>query len=85
MSVGQRRIYVPEPTQRRWRPSERRRHKRKLLLSQCPRCFYCQAPLDETTATLDHFKPLSKGGSDLGLDNLVLACKPCNVAKGNHE
>lgn len=32
-------------------------------------------------ATRDHVHPLSKGGPD-NLDNLVLACMACNVAKG---
>jgi 5-methylcytosine-specific restriction endonuclease McrA len=43
-----------------------------------PRCFY-----DGAVATqVDHFLPLSRGGSDTK-DNLVAACAPCNKAKGD--
>jgi 5-methylcytosine-specific restriction endonuclease McrA len=33
-------------------------------------------------ATIDHCKPLSKGGSNK-LENLVLACYDCNIKKGD--
>ena len=44
------------------------------------RCQYCgrtSVPL-----TLDHVKPRQRGGRDLW-ENLVAACHPCNVKKGN--
>lgn len=54
---------------------------RQYLLEQWQhRCSYCQAtgvPLE-----VDHVHPRSKGGSDR-LANLVIACRPCNEAKGN--
>jgi 5-methylcytosine-specific restriction endonuclease McrA len=43
-------------------------------------CAYCDAtgvPLN-----IDHLQPRSRGGSDR-ISNLVLACIPCNQAKGN--
>lgn len=43
-------------------------------------CAYCDAtgvPLN-----IDHLRPRSRGGSDR-ISNLVLACVPCNQAKGN--
>lgn len=43
------------------------------------RCFYCQTDLSEMT--VDHVEPLAAGGTDT-LQNLVIACKPCNASKG---
>lgn len=60
---------------------KRRRELRESLLAVTPRCFYCQRPLERDTATLDHLHPRSKGGTD-DPENLVLACRPCNRAKG---
>lgn len=50
------------------------------------KCRYCKKPLnphgtDEDT-TIDHFVPLSKGGTD-HWNNLVLCCHSCNQAKTN--
>lgn len=61
----------------------RRKRIRKVLYQRDPRCFYCKTKLTYEKATLDHWTPLSKGGPD-HIDNCVLACKPCNVAKGDH-
>lgn len=44
------------------------------------RCFYCRIKLTLATLTMDHRKPLSKGGSNW-LSNMVPACKPCNCRK----
>jgi len=33
-------------------------------------------------ATFDHIRPLSRGGAD-GPDNIQLACRSCNLAKGD--
>jgi len=56
--------------------------KLRRLLKRNPRCFYCRVALDETTATLDHYIPRSKGGHN-GRRNLVLACLPCNSDKAD--
>lgn len=40
-------------------------------------CLYCGAPAEH----VDHFIPLSRGGTH-DLDNLVAACKACNLSKG---
>lgn len=37
-----------------------------------------------TGISVDHIKPLSKGGT-WTLENLQAACVPCNQAKGNKE
>jgi len=42
-------------------------------------CFYCKAEL-ENGGTVDHYQPLSKGGTNYP-DNIVLACWPCNNRK----
>lgn len=41
------------------------------------RCHYCP----ERAETIDHLTPLSRGGPNL-LNNMVPACKPCNMRKG---
>lgn len=63
-----------------------------LLEAQDGRCFYCNVPIYPRTKrnkrlrkvllTRDHFIPRSRGGLDIW-DNIVLACSPCNEAKGN--
>ena len=40
-------------------------------------CYYCNSPI---TDHVDHFFPLSKGGTD-HFWNLVRACQRCNNAK----
>jgi 5-methylcytosine-specific restriction endonuclease McrA len=40
-------------------------------------CLYCGAPAEH----VDHFIPLARGGRHV-LDNLVAACKACNLSKG---
>jgi 5-methylcytosine-specific restriction endonuclease McrA len=45
-------------------------------------CQYCGRRMPKTDLTLDHVVPRSRGGID-SWDNLVLACMPCNVRKGN--
>lgn len=53
------------------------------------RCLYCSEPLKDQNAkhrgelvTIDHLKPLSRGGSN-SFDNLVVCCNGCNRRKGN--
>ena len=51
----------------------------KLLMSSDQHCAYCgsQNPLH-----WEHLIPKSRGGPDT-IDNLVLACAPCNLQKGS--
>lgn len=42
-------------------------------------CFYCRAT--EGQMHLDHVMPWSRGGEHTA-DNLVIACRACNLAKG---
>lgn len=43
-------------------------------------CFYCGEKVDKSNATLDHFVPQSKNGSN-SKDNLKTACLVCNSIK----
>lgn len=65
------------------RSSRTKRRKRTLLFwKQGGKCFYCRNAFPIEKLTIDHLMPLSKGGSGLRIENLVLACSPCNNAKG---
>lgn len=56
--------------------------KRRLAVRDGARCFYCRACFDDpTTATLDHYVPYRLWRANRPR-NLVLACAPCNQAKG---
>lgn len=47
------------------------------------RCYYCGLVLDwETTFTIDHIVPRSKGGKH-HIENVVPCCRSCNSGKGN--
>ena len=46
-------------------------------------CVYCGASLEAgVTLTLDHLRPVSKGGSNAA-SNLVTACQTCNSSRKN--
>lgn len=51
-----------------------------ILRAQRRLCFYCSTSL--TSYHVDHFIPLSRGGSDFP-ENLRLACSSCNCRKSN--
>lgn len=76
------RVFIPPYRPKRLYPQQRRRKIRARLMQQNPRCFYCQSPVDWDGATLDHVLPKAKGGTD-AIENLVLACRKCNQAKGS--
>ena len=71
---------------RKWYIREHYRKYRSL------ECFYCgkgplkkQTDITEELATLDHVKPLSKGGERFHSSNLVVACFPCNSRKRDRD
>lgn len=41
-------------------------------------CAYCGGP----ATTVDHVKPVARGGAEYDPANLVAACESCNLAKG---
>lgn len=54
----------------------------RVLLGRPLVCAYCgRGPDKAGKLTADHVHPQSKGGTH-SPDNLVLACAPCNLAKG---
>lgn len=56
---------------------------KKKLLAKSDKCYWCGCKLTMQTATLDHLVPLSRGGLNND-NNYVLACEPCNKARGNN-
>lgn len=46
--------------------------------------FLCSTKVTDTTATVDHIKPIWKGGTDKR-DNLQTLCRKCNLDKGKRE
>ena len=48
----------------------------------CIRDRYCNTPYTRHNLTLDHVVPISKGGRT-NWTNIVVACGPCNVRKGD--
>lgn len=48
---------------------------------RCVRCYYCGCHLSRKNNTIDHMRPLSRGGSDHPR-NKVRCCRPCNQHKG---
>ena len=46
------------------------------------RCQYCGRRFPTSELSLDHVVPLSRGGPSTW-ENVVCACLPCNVRKGN--
>ena len=45
-------------------------------------CLYCDTPVKYWEATLDHIKPVVKGGKS-NESNLAISCAPCNSVKGS--
>lgn len=64
--------------------------KQHMLLFGNLSCFYCgkqslkkQSNSNTDLATLDHVKPISKGGDKFNSSNIVIACYSCNQRKRN--
>lgn len=68
------------------RNQSRRATKTAILKRDCMTCQYCGVKLNESTATVDHVKPicLFKNKNDANTwQNMVACCKKCNSKKGN--
>ncbi|MGZ4431542.1 MAG: HNH endonuclease, partial [Gaiellales bacterium] len=65
------------------RPIAKRNVVRRVLFCRDNwRCSYCGRDGGPNDLTVDHVKPLSRGGSHTW-DNVVAACRRCNHRKGN--
>ncbi len=58
--------------------------RKNVLLRDRHRCQYCGKEFAPGLLTLDHVIPTSQGGKTQW-DNVVTACKTCNVKKGNRK
>jgi 5-methylcytosine-specific restriction endonuclease McrA len=56
--------------------------RRTVLARDHYTCQYCGATPGRADLTVDHIVPRSKGG-ETAWDNVVTACRRCNVRKGN--
>lgn len=56
-----------------------RRVKARVLRRDRYVCFYCGGQ----ATTVDHVRPVSKGGDPYDEGNLVASCVPCNLSKGD--
>jgi 5-methylcytosine-specific restriction endonuclease McrA len=61
---------------------QKRNKKQKLIAKYASCCWWCRCIFSEDKLTIDHLYPLSCGGSN-SLENLRLACLPCNKSRGN--
>ncbi len=58
---------------------------RAVLWGKCPNhCWYCGRSITIDSGTIDHLVPVAQGGQTVE-SNCILACKPCNNAKGAHS
>jgi 5-methylcytosine-specific restriction endonuclease McrA len=78
------------PTNRRGKKATTRmnsrtkqRKVRAMKIRDGNKCHWCKREFtEELPATVDHMKALKDGGSD-AIENLVLACSPCNNGRAN--
>lgn len=59
------------------------RNRRKLVIRDGLICQGCKLEFPNEELTVDHIRPLSKGGHPRALGNLQLMCEPCNTAKSD--
>lgn len=57
------------------------RNRRKLVVRDGLICQGCKQEFPDEELTVDHIRPLSKGGHPRALGNLQLMCEPCNSSK----
>lgn len=69
-------------TPQRARPTFNEKDKKHLYAAQKGKCNGCGAKFPLRNMTVDHIRPLSRGGSDRP-SNLQLLCGACNSAKGD--
>lgn len=59
------------------------RNRRKLVIRDGLICQGCKEEFPNEELTVDHIRPLGKGGHPRALGNLQLMCEPCNTDKGD--
>lgn len=59
------------------------RNRRKLVARDGLVCQGCKEDFPNNELTVDHIRPLSKGGHPRALGNLQLMCEPCNTNKSD--
>lgn len=76
----------PENLRREAEPGLAGKRRKMLLLAarDGEHCVWCRRPLSHRSpdATVDHVRCRSQGGGN-ALENLVLACAPCNHARSD--
>ncbi|QNR51984.1 HNH endonuclease [Streptomyces phage phiRKBJ001] len=60
------------------------KNRRKLVVRDGLICQGCKEEFPNEELTVDHIRPLSKGGHPKALGNLQLMCEPCNTAKSDN-
>ena len=73
-------IMLKQQTRRGRKP---RFSKYNVYLRDLFTCQYCEEKFPQSSLTLDHVLPISKGGKT-SWHNIVAACNPCNSRKGSH-
>lgn len=81
------RLEIPLPSVVRYLRAHRRNgaalrfSKESVYARDRGHCQYCQRPVSRREGTYDHIVPRSRGG-DTRWENIVLACRACNLRKG---
>lgn len=56
----------------------------KRKLKRATVCVYCKCQLTNENKTIDHKRPIDRGGSNHP-NNIVIACNDCNAEKANMD
>ena len=84
------RHYSPFPNYKKWLKYRKNLLRKIYRANKELRCHYCgkgslkihtRHKGDPNHATLDHVKPVSKGGERYSSSNIVVACWSCNMRK----
>lgn len=84
------RKFTPFPNYKKWLKYRKHLLRKTYRDTGELKCHYCgkgdlkmhtRSPRAPNHATLDHVKPVSKGGERYSSANIVVACWPCNMRK----
>ena len=56
----------------------------KEIIDNTKKCYWCGSLLKKGDVHIDHYTPLSKGGTHT-IENIVVSCPKCNLSKGNKD